>query len=103
MNATSHTEQRLPARQAVSRYWRSLLGVALFPPVALVATNLVQLEPDLAFFLITVFFFASMAPVAWLLITQKVRYSFWLAAICIYFAAGIFTSIIYQIVRAITN
>jgi hypothetical protein len=95
-------DQRLHAREALARYWRHLLGLILFPPVALTATNTISLQRDLQFFLFTLLFFASIAPVVWLLVTKRVRFSFWLVATGIYFAAGILTSVGYQIVRAIT-
>ena len=97
----SRIDQKLPVREAVPRYWRQLLGVILFPPVALTTTNLAPLQPDLLFFIFTLLFFASMAPVIWLLVTGRVRYSFWLAAMGVYFAAGILTSVVYQFVRAV--
>lgn len=103
MNTMSLADQRLPLHQAVPRYWRHLLGVILFPPVGLASTKLIQLPPNLWSRLVAVLFFVSIAPVVWLLSAKKVRYSFWLATIGIYFSAGILTSIVYQIVRALST
>jgi hypothetical protein len=73
----------------------------LFPPIALAITRLVEIQPDVMLLLVSILFFASVLPVGWLLLTNKVRYSFWVAAIGIYFAAGIVTSLAYQVIRAI--
>jgi len=78
-----------------------LLGVVLFPPIGFAFTKLVDFQPDAMALLVSVLFFVSVFPVGWLLLTNKVRYSFWVAAIGIYFAAGIVTSLAYQVLRAI--
>ena len=93
----------MATRDAVAHYWRQLLGVVLFPPVALTTSHFVALPQDLASFLLAILFFASIAPVVWLLVTRRVRYSFWLAAIGIYFAAGLAASFVYQVLRALAS
>ena len=85
----------------MSRYWRYLLGVILFPPVGLALTTLVEVKPDVMAFAVAILFFASIIPVGWLLMTNRVRYSFWLAAIGLYFSSGILTSLAYQVLRTI--
>ena len=97
----TQADRRPPTSQAVARYWRHLLGVILFPPTAFACTKLFHFRPDVMALLVSVLFFASVFPVGWLLLTNKVRYSFWVAAIGIYFAAGIVTSLAYQVLRAI--
>jgi hypothetical protein len=93
-------DPRPSTSQAITRYWRHLLGLVFFPPIAFTATKLVELPPDVMAFAVAVLFFASCLPVGWLLLSNKVRYSFWLAAIGIYFAAGMATSLVYHAVRA---
>jgi len=97
----TQADPRPPTTQAVARYWRHLLGVILFPPVALTVTKLVESRPDVMAFLVSVLFFASVLPVGWLLLTKKVRYSFWPAAIGIYFSAGMVTSLVSQVLQAV--
>ena len=93
-------DPRPPTGQALARYWRHLLGLILFPPIGLAVTSLVEIRPDVMIVLASVLFIAAVLPVGWLLLTNRVRPSFWVAAIGIYFMAGIVTSLAYQVVRA---
>ena len=89
----------LPARPAIERYWRYLIPPIAFPPVALIATEFSDLSLDLLAFLVSVAFFASFAPVLWLLVSKGVRYSFWIVTGGAYFAAGVATSLVNFIIR----
>ena len=95
----SEHSSRLPARQAIKRYWRYLVGPIAFTPFALVLTEFSNLSFDVLSFLLVVVFWVSFVPIGWLLFTNKVRYSFWLVAGSAYFAAGVITTIVGDIIR----
>ena len=98
-----HTELPLSARQALSRYWRFLLPLAVFQPLVRLAAQLFGDDLELIFLLSAVGFFASMAPPMWLLLARRVRYSFWFVSVGVFFASGLATGILNSAVRFMVN
>ena len=101
MPLASHAQLR--ARAALERYWHYLLGPVAFAPVSLIATEFSGLSFDLLSFLLTILFFASLAPVLWLLVSKRVRYSFWLATGAVYLTAGVVASLATFVIRLLAT
>ncbi len=75
---------RKPLREAIRCYWKHLIGVALFPTVALVGGEVLHIP----FGYLALPFFAVSFLAAWPYLSGKAPYTFWLVAMFVWIAGG---------------
>jgi len=90
-------EPRLSLAVALRRYWRYLLGIVLFPPLAFSAVELLHVP----FPLLIVPFFAVTFLAMWPWFAKRAPYSFWLVAMGLWTAAGFVGILVLQFLRLI--
>ena len=78
---------RKPLREAIRCYWKALIGIALFPTVALVGDVL-----HIPFYYLLLPFFAVCFLAAWPYLSGKAPYTFWVVGMFVYLAGGCFHS-----------
>jgi hypothetical protein len=76
--------ERKPLREALRVYWKALIGIALFPTIALVGGDLLHIPFDY----VVLPFFAVCLLAAWPYLSGKAPYTFWLVAMLVYLAGG---------------
>jgi hypothetical protein len=88
---------RLNLGIALRRHWPYLLGVALFPSFAMIATGIFHLP----FPFLILPFFAAFLLATWPYATKRAPYSFWLVAMGVWMGGGFLGVLVLQLLRLI--
>ena len=86
MNHHQTQEPRLSLPVALRLYWKYYWGLVLFPPIAIPAITIFQVP----FPFIAVPFFAVSFLAGWPWLAKRAPYSFWLVAMAVWMASGVF-------------
>lgn len=90
------TPGRKPLGEALRAYWKSLIGIALFPAVAFVGGDFLHLPFDY----LALPFFAVCLLAAWPYLSGRAPYTFWFVAMLVYLAGGLLAMVLgYTILR----
>jgi hypothetical protein len=92
------TPDRKPLREAIRCYWKNLIGIALFPTVAIVGGDVLHIPFD---YLLLPFFAVGFLA-AWPCMSKKAPYTFWLVAISVYMAGGVLAVFLSSAIRLIS-
>jgi hypothetical protein len=92
-------EPRLPLNVALRRYWRYMLGLALFPSIAFPAVELFHVP----FPFVLPIFFAVTLLAAWPYYRKQAPYAFWLVALGVWMAAGFLGILVLQLLRLLVG
>jgi hypothetical protein len=88
---------RLELNVALRRYWKHLIGVALFPIVAFAGIEIFHLP----FGALIPVFFAVNFLAAWPYLARRAPYTFWLTAMGVWMAAAFVGLLLLQLLRFI--
>ncbi len=86
----------LPLEQALKAYWKNLIGLAVFPPVAFIGIGGFELPSAL----FMPCFFAAGLPALWPYLTKRTPYSFWIVAMGVWMASSMI-SVMLMVILAV--
>lgn len=87
--------ERKRLKEALRDYWKSLIGVAIFPILALVGGDFLHIP----FEYVALLFFAVCLLAAWPFLSGKAPFTFWLVAMAVYLGGAVLAALLGQIVR----
>ena len=93
------TPEKLTLREALQRYWKYLIGVAVFPTLCSLGVDFLHIPFDI--FILP--FFAVGILAAWPVLTRKAPYTFWLVAMGVWLVGGICAAILYEGVHVLLH
>ncbi len=89
------TPERKPLGEAFRAYWKALIGIALFPALAIIGGDFLHIP----FEYVMLPFIAVCLLAAWPYLSGKAPYTFWFVAMLVYFAGGIFAALLGYAIR----
>ena len=87
--------ERKPLKEALRVYWKSLIGIAIFPALALVGGDFLHIP----FEFVALLFFAVCLLAAWPFLSGNAPITFWLVAMAVYLGGGVLAALLGRIVR----
>jgi hypothetical protein len=91
--------ERKSLRDALRLYWGALVGIGLFPTVAFVGGEFLHIP----FEYLVLPFFAVCMLAGWPHLSGRAPYSFWLVAVLVYLAGGLFAALLTQAIRIVLS
>jgi len=91
--------KRKPLPEALQAYWPYLIGVAVFPTLVTIGTEVYKLPFD--YFVVPLFVFSILA--AWPCFSGKASYAFWIVAMICFMVGGVFAALLTYILNPVTG